>query len=368
MMISINKPQFDDEEKNVVIKVLEEGPLTSAAHEGGPRVQDFEKKLAEYLNVKHVVAVNSGTSALHSALLASGIGSGDEVILPSFTFVATANAVAATGARPVFVDISEENYNIDMSAIEKCITSKTKALIPVHLYGYPAPMNEIIELANKHSISIIEDACQSIGSSYYGKQTGSIGDIGCFSLYASKVLTCGEGGAVTTNNDELAFKTQIIRNHGMVKGYDTQALGLNMRLPEISAALANSQMKKLSHILEVRKRNANIFDEELRKIHLPDLSLPHESNHTKNNWYLYTVALNKNRDRVKNQLNEKGIGASIYYDPAVHMTPFYLKSFPSHDLENTESASKKVLSLPVHQSLTPDDIEFICNSLKKVLA
>src|ERR687894_366811 len=244
-IIPINKPWLEEEEKSEIMNVLNENTLTSAAKDGGKRVRGFESHLKDYLHVKHALAVNSGTSALHAALLAAGIGKGDEVLLPSFTFVATANSVVASGAKPVFVDINKSDYTMDMQDLKRKITKKSKAIMPVHLYGHPADMDEIIELASKYSIDIIEDACQSLGSTYKKKQTGTLGLIGCFSMYASKVLTSGEGGAVITNYNDLADKLKMIRNHGMVEGNDTRIFGLNLRLPELSAAIAKVQMKKL---------------------------------------------------------------------------------------------------------------------------
>jgi perosamine synthetase len=362
VLIPINKPQLDEREREEILLVLEEGNLTSPAMDGGKRVREFEELLKSYLKVRNVVAVNSGTSALHSALLAAGIGHGDEVILPSFTFVATANAVMATGAKPVFIDILQKDYTADPIDIKRKITDKTKAIIPVHLYGHPASMNPILEIGEKHSLLVIEDACQSLGSSYLGRQTGSIGNMGCFSLYASKVLTAGEGGAIATDDDDLANELRMIRNHGMVKGYDTRVLGLNMRLPEISAAIAKVQMQKLPRILELRRRNAKILHELLGGVNRRlNIGLPIEPDGLRYNWYLYTVTINNKRDDIKNQLNKAGIGATVYYDPPVHMTPYYSAISNKARLENTELASKNVLSLPVHQSLTEEDTRFIAN-------
>ena len=182
------------------------------------------------MDVKHVIAVNSGTSALHASLLSIGIKQGDEVILPSFTFVATANSVIAAGAKPIFADINKQDYTIDTVDIEKKINKNTKAIIPVHLYGHPSNMNEINSIAKEHSLYVIEDACQSLGSTYFQKQTGTLSDIGCFSFYASKVITTGEGGAIATNNDDFAEKLKMIRNHGMIHGYDTTSFGLNLEI------------------------------------------------------------------------------------------------------------------------------------------
>lgn len=367
-MIPINKPQLDDHEKQEVIRVLEEGNLTSAAFEGGKRVSEFERLLKDFLNVRHVIAVNSGTSALHAALLAAGVHVGDEVLLPSFTFVATANAVVAAGAKPIFVDILKNGYTIDPLDIKKKITKNTKAIIPVHLYGHPAAMDEISEVADEHSLVVIEDACQSLGSTYYGRQTGSLGRMGCFSMYASKVITSGEGGAIATNDENLANQLKMVRNHGMVKGYDTNVLGLNMRLPEINAAIAKAQMQKLDRILDIRRSNAmimqRVLSERSREL---DIALPFEPNGLKYNWYLYTVTLGKNREEIKNILNTSGIGATVYYDPPVHLTPYYSNAYPNIHLEFTELTSKKVLSLPVHQSLSGEESEYIARNLIKAI-
>ena len=301
-MIPINRPWLSDEEKNEILMVLDEGVLTSAALEGGKRVQEFESLLRRYLNIKHVIAVNSGTSALLAALLALGLKEGDEVLLPSFTFVASANSVVAAGATPVFVDINKADYTIDTGDLARKITRKTRAIMPVHLYGHPADMDEVIELAKRNSLEVIEDACQSLGSEYRKRQTGTIGLIGCFSMYASKVLTSGEGGAITTDDDLLADRLRMIRNHGMVEGYDTRVFGLNLRLPEISAAIAKGQMKKLNEMLEKRRSNANLLTDLLTRSNFDGLITPTEpeDGHKKFNWYLYTVALDgqKAKDKI----------------------------------------------------------------------
>jgi perosamine synthetase len=370
-MIPINKPWLDEEERHEIMSVLDENALTSAAHDGGKRVRDFESQLKDYLSIKYVIAVNSGTAALHAALLAAGVKQGDEVLLPSFTFVATANSVVAAGAKPIFVDINRKDYTIDISDVRAKITKNSKAIIPVHLYGHVSDMDEIIELASKHSLDIIEDACQSLGSTYKKKQTGTLGLMGCFSLYASKVLTSGEGGAIATNDDDLADKLKMIRNHGMVEGYDTRIFGLNLRLPELSAAIAKVQIKKLTNMLELRRRNAELLTKSLLPIaDRTQLKLPEEYKEKKFNWYLYTIAFEKNnvRDKIKDKMIiQDKIGATVYYNPPVHKTPYYEKMISSEAnlLTNTNWASEHVLSLPVHPLITELDIERIENSLEK---
>lgn len=373
-MIPINRPWIDNEEKQEIIKVIDENALTSAARDGGKRVQDFESSLRRFLNVKHVVAVNSGTAALHAALLALDIKTDDEVLLPSFTFVATANAVVASGAKPVFVDINTKDYTIDLHDLKKKISRKSKAIIPVHLYGHPADLTELNEIANQHSLYIIEDACQSLGSTYKNKQTGTFGKMGCFSMYASKVLTSGEGGAIVTNEDKIADTLKMIRNHGMVEGYDTRVLGLNYRLPELSAAIAKIQMKKLKTILDLRRRNSLLLSDLLETIIKKyNIQIPQEDKIKKFNWYLYTLAFNGSnnlplRDHIKKKLIENGIGVAVYYDPPVHKTPFYQKfSSLNDDLQNTNCSSEHVLSFPVHPGVSEIDIQNIVNVLEKEL-
>lgn len=367
-MIPINKPWIGEEEKREVMSVLEENALTSSARDGGRRVRDFESQVKSYLGVKHVLAVNSGTAALHAALLAAGVKQGDEVLLPSFTFVATANAVVAAGGKPVFVDIKKDDYTVDVSDMESKITKKSRAVVPVHLYGHPADMDEISELAEKHSIDVIEDACQSLGSTYKKKQTGTFGVMGCFSMYASKVLTAGEGGAIATDDDEVADRIKMIRNHGMVEGYDTRIPGLNLRLPELSAAVAKVQMQKLNKMLEIRRRNAELLSKILFSLAKNGgFRLPQETADKKFNWYLYTVAFDGNRDRIKEKLVKDNVGATIYYNPPVHRTPYYMQVAPGTKLSATEWCTDHVMSLPVHPHVTEADVDHIADSLKAAL-
>jgi perosamine synthetase len=374
-MIPINRPWLSEREKREIIGVLDDSALTSAAKDGGRMVRDFEFELRSFLKAKHVVAVNSGTAALYAALLAADIKKDDEILLPSFTFVATANSIVAVGAKPVFVDINLDDYTLDISDLNNKITDKSKAIIPVHLYGHPSAMDEINELANKYSLNVIEDACQSVGSTFKSKQTGTIGLMGCFSMYASKVLTCGEGGAIATNSDDLAERLKMIRNHGMVNGYDTQVFGLNLRLPELSAAIAKVQTKRLPAMLDSRRKNAelmsNMLHDAAEKL---KIRLPVEDQHKQFNWYLYTVAFgdNRMRERVKGMMLKEGIGATVYYDPPVHETPYYSKLIESsfknrnNNLINTEQSSRRVLSLPVHPLVKDQDIKYIASIIKKI--
>jgi dTDP-4-amino-4,6-dideoxygalactose transaminase len=372
-LIPINRPWLDNEEKQEIIKVLDENALTSAARDGGKRVQEFESSLRSFLDVKHVIAVNTGTAALHAALLALDIKADDEILLPSFTFVATANSVVASGAKPVFVDINTKDYTIDLQDLKRKISKKSKAILPVHLYGHPSDLYELNEIANQYSLYIIEDACQSLGSIYKNKQTGTFGTMGCFSMYAGKVMTSGEGGAIVTNDDKIADTLKMIRNHGMVEGYDTRILGLNYRLPELSAAIAKIQMKKLKTFLNLRRRNSLLLSNLLETIISKyNIKIPEEDQIKKFNWYLYTLAFNKSdninlRDYIKKKLIENGIGAAVYYDPPVHKTPFYQRFSMNNDLQNTNWSSKHVLSLPVHPGVSEMDIQNMVNVLKREL-
>jgi perosamine synthetase len=428
-MIPINKPMIGEEERREVLEVLDgNSSLTSPAKDGGKKVQNFEQLLREYLHVKHAIAVNSGTAALYSSFVALGIKPGDEVMLPSFTFVATANAVVAAGGKPVFVDIKkkESDYTIDIPDLKSKFTNKTRVVVPVHLYGNPANVDEIGEVLRQSSngyVNMVEDACQSLGSTYKKQQTGTFGLMGCFSMYASKVVTSGEGGAIVTDSDEIADRLKMIRNHGMVEGYDTRIFGLNLRLPEMSAAVAKAQISKLPKMLTQRRRNAKLLTELLSDSRTKStrnvaelVTLPEYESHIdekESNWYLYTLAFKRDgiRDNImKKLITEYEIGAAVYYDPPVHKTPFYeemthISGTPSANiptpivtdkhylqsesttsystkkaiensgvktndmrLTNTNWASKHVLSLPVHPLLTDQDINYIAASLIEAIS
>ena len=353
--IPINLPLLGEDEKKAVLSVIESGMLTDSSYEGGKWVKNFESKMRELLGVKHVVAVSSGTAALHSALLALGIRSGDEVVLPSFTFVATANVVLACGARPVFVD-TKADYNIDPVLLGKAITKRTKAAIPVHLYGYPADMDEIREVASAHSVHVVEDAAESLGAEYKGRQTGTLSDAGCFSMYATKVATSGEGGAISTNSDELADILRLVRNHGMVHGYDSRRLGFNYRLPEIAAAIASVQMDKLGGFQRTRLRNVTFLQERISRV--KGASFTQDGKDRTHAHYLHTLFLRRNRDKVLDRLKAMGVGAATYFKTPVHKTPLYQElGYGRTALKNTEEAARHVISLPVHPRLGLKEME-----------
>ena len=351
MKIPINMPILGKEEVMAVSTVLKNGSLTSSANLGGKHVQVFEKKFASFVKSKYAITVNSGTAALQASLHALDIKKGDEVIIPSFTFVATANAVVSTGAKPVFVDILKENYTMDPNDLQKKITKKTRAIILVHLYGNVSHIEEISEISKKYNLHVIEDSAQSLGSVYKGKHTGTFFEMGCYSMYPTKVMTSGEGGVIVTNSKKFRDKLLMIRNHGMVHGYDSKIFGLNLRLPEINAAIATVQLKKLPNFLKSRKINAELLSKLLSD---SKVILPHERKDENVNWYLYTIAT-KNRDRLLRKLNKKGVMAMPYYRVPVHKFPFYkLKT----KLPVTDWAASHVISLPIHPNVTQKNLEF----------
>ena len=346
---------MDDEEISEVIKTIKNGSLTSSSFEGGKNVQDFENKVSSFVKSKYAVAVNSGTSALQASLLALNIQKGDEVLVPSFTFVATANAVVSVGAKPVFVDILRENFTIDPNNIKQKISKKTKAIIPVHLYGNVAFMEEILEISEKNNLKIIEDSSQSLGSTFKRKHTGTFSDLGCFSMYPSKVMTSGEGGFIVTDKKNLRDKLRMIRNHG-IQGNNSKILGLNLRLPEINAAIAKIQMKKLPAFLKQRKKNALYLSNLISNF---EIKIPTQRKHESVNWYLYTISIPK-RKKILSKLQSQGIGATTYYNKPIHQTQFYKEKIK---LPETEWASSHVLSLPIHPKVTRKNIEHIAKIL-----
>jgi dTDP-4-amino-4,6-dideoxygalactose transaminase len=363
--IPINQPFLGKDEKDAVIEVLDSGQLTDSSYDGGKKVREFEGKLRRLLAVKHVIAVNSGTAALHTSLVASCVGRGDEVIVPSFTFAATANVVRAVDAKPVFVDIKSD-YNLDPSDVRKKLTRRTRAIIPVHLYGYPADLEELHEIASRNSVRVIEDAAESLGAEYHGRQTGSTSDLGCFSLYATKVATSGEGGAISTNDDQLADRIRKIRNHGMVEGYDPIILGFNYRMAEILAAIISVQMDKLQEFISIRRRNVSRLAETVEK--LRGVRFTQNSGDRTHVWYLYTLFLKQNRDRIQEALRKKGIGAAVYFRMPVHKTPYYSQLGFSHlELPKTESASRHVLSLPVHPLVPVANVDYIAREFESAV-
>jgi dTDP-4-amino-4,6-dideoxygalactose transaminase len=367
-MIFINLPKIGEEEVQAVVKVLRSGMLTSGLG-AGPSVIEFEKGFAKMAGAKHAVAVNTGTAALHAALMAVGVKQGDEVILPSFTFVATAEAVALAGAKPVFADIDPKTYNLSPALVEKALTKKTKAILPVDLYGYSADMKPLKEIADKHDLALIEDAAQAHGLTYEGKPASAFADAACWSMYASKNIMTGEGGVVTTNNDQIDETLRMIRTHGEKAKYASLILGTNYRMSEMQAAIGNVQLTRLDGFVAKRRQNAQTLTKLLQKNN--KLILPYESKDRLHSWYLYTAKLKDGTEEERNhlveELKKKGIGAEVYYINPVHQMPFYRENFGSAKLSQTEKASKQVFSLPIHPGVTEEQSHFIGETVLSLL-
>ena len=367
-MIPINLPKIGEEEIQAVVKVMRSGYLTSALGTG-PMVTQFEENFAKFAGVKHAVAVNTGTAALHSAIVAAGVKQGDEVILPSFTFVATAEAVVMAGGKPVFADIDPKTYNVSPAEIEKNLTENTKAVVPVDLYGLSADFTPIRKIAEEHGLAVVEDAAQAHGATYAGKPAGAFSDAACWSLYASKNITTGEGGVVTTDSDEIAETLRLIRTHGEKAKYASLMLGYNYRMSEIQAAIGNVQLEKLPSFVAKRRENAKRLTEMLT---VSDrLKLPEETAERRHSWYLYTVRLQnateKERDRIVEELQRKDIGAATYYVHPVHLMPYYRENFGEHTLPETEKAAQQVFSLPIHPGVTEAQVDHIGKTLLDLL-
>jgi perosamine synthetase len=367
-LIPINLPQIGEEEIEAVVKVMRRGPLTNALG-AGPVVTKFENDFAKFAGVNHAVAVNTGTAALHSAIVAAGVKQGDEVILPSFTFVATAEAVVMAGGKPVFADIDPETYHLALAEIEENVTKKTKAIVPVDLYGLPVDIKPIRKIAAEHGLAVVEDAAQAHGATCAGKPAGVFADAACWSFYASKNMTTGEGGVVTTDSDEMAETLRLIRTHGEKAKYASLMLGTNYRMSEIQAAIGVVQLKKLPAFVAKRRANAQRLTKILAETER--LQLPKETEDQQHSWYLYTVRLKDGdeaeRNKVLEELKKKGIGAAAYYVHPVHTMPYYLESFGERKLPETEKAAKQVFSLPIHPGVTEAQVDYIGKTLLQLL-
>jgi perosamine synthetase len=357
-MIYMAKPQIGEEEKQAVMEVLDSGIIAQ-----GPRTKAFEEGFAQMCVTKHAVATSSGTTALHVALLAHGIKSGDEVITSAFTFIASANSVLYAGARPVFVDIDPRTFNLDVTQIEAAITPRTKAILPIHLYGLASDMDPIMSLAEKHGLAVIEDACQSHGAIYNGKKVGSFGT-GTFSLYPTKNMTSGEGGMITTNDPAIDEKSRVIRQHGMRVRYYHDELGFNFRMTDIHAAIGLAQLNKLDMFNERRQSNAKFLSENLKGVVTP--YVPDGQTHV---FHQYTVRVpDGKRDALRTHLQEKGVGSEVYYPVPIHKQTFYVNELGYNDsLPETEKAAAEVLSLPVHAGLGASDLETIVSAVNEFM-
>ncbi len=360
MKIPIAKPLISNKEKKAVIRVLESGRLTQ-----GKTVEEFEEKFASYCNVKYGIATSNGTAALHTALMALGIGKGDEVITSPFSFIASSNCLLYVEAKPVFVDIDPKTYDINPALIEEKITDKTKAILPVHLYGQPCDMDKIMQITKKHNLFVIEDAAQAHGAEFKGKKIGSFGDVGCFSFYPTKNITTAEGGMVLTDSDTIAEKCRLIRNHGQVKRYYHNILGFNFRMTDIQAAIGIEQIKKLDKWNKIRIENAKFLTENLKD--LDGIITPFIDPRVKHVFHQYTIRIKKMSNiEVSKKLEERGIQTKIYYPVPIHKQTVYKELGYDTSLPEVEQATKEVLSIPVHPSLSKENLEKIVQELKKI--
>lgn len=358
-MIPIAKPLLDKEEIDAVTEVLNSGMIAQ-----GPKVEEFELAFSEYIGSRYAAAVNSGTAALHIALLAHRIGKGDEVITSPFSFIATANSILYAEAKPVFADIEPDTFNIDPERIKEKITSKTRAIMPVHLYGHPADMKAIMEIADDNKLIVIEDACQSHGAECLEKKVGSFGT-GAFSFYPTKNMTTSEGGMLTTDEKEIAEKAKIIRAHGSKIRYLHEMLGFNLRMTDIAAAIGLVQLRKLNKFTAARQRNAEMLSTGLKGISglIPAITKT-GCTHV---FHQYTVRAEK-RDQLAAFLKEKEIGTGVHYPIPIHKQPFYKELGYRDSLPISEKAVEEVLSLPVHPALSGDELQKIVEAIKEFYA
>ena len=343
--------------------------IDSAAFVKGQKVTDFQQHLETYTGAKHIITVGNGTDALQIALMGLGLQKGDEVITPTFTFIATAEVVALLGLTPVVVDVDWETMNMSAEAVRRAITPKTKAIAPVHLFGQCANMQEIMEIAREHHLYVVEDACQAIGAEYTfadgtTKQAGTIGDIGCTSFFPSKNLGCyGDGGAIFTNNDELAARMRAIANHGMVVRYHHDMIGVNSRLDSIQAAVLDAKLPHLNEYIAARRRAAAYYDRALDGNE--HILLPGHETHSTHVYHQYTVRLQGvDRDAVREGLQAKGIPAMIYYPVPLHLQKAYQdRRYQAGDFPVAERLADCVLSLPMHTELDEEQLEYITSNL-----
>ena len=343
-----------EEEKAAVMRVLESGQLAQ-----GPVVEEFEEAFARWIGVDHAVAVSSGTTGLHLALLAHGIGEGDEVITTPFTFIASANAALYVRASPVFVDIEPETFCIDPNQVEAATNPRTRAILPVHLYGHPAAMPELGKL-------VIEDAAQAHGATVHGKKVGALGNTAVFSLYPTKNMTSGEGGFVTTDDATIAGTVRKLRQHGESERYHHDVVGYNFRMTDIAAAIGLAQLRKVDRFNEARRRNAEILNRGLAGV--AGLTVPSERPGYGHVYHQYTVRVARDRDGLRKRLAGRGIGTGVYYPIPLHQQPVYASLGPFPAFPVAEQAAREVLSLPVHPALSDADLAAIVQAVREEVA
>ncbi|WP_287585365.1 DegT/DnrJ/EryC1/StrS family aminotransferase [Candidatus Borrarchaeum sp.] len=362
--ISLSKPFITQEEIDNVIEVLRSNWIVQ-----GPRVEEFENNFAEYVGTEYAIAVSSGSAALHLALLSIGVKPNTEVLIPDITCISVPNAVSYVGAFPRFVDVNMNTYNISLEALERNISNKTSAVIPIHLYGHPASLDEILDLSNKYGFFVIEDCAQAHGAEYKGKKVGSFGDIGIFSTYATKNMTTGEGGILVTNRREIAKKVRFLRDQD--KSSNIPILAYNYKITDIEAAIGLAQLNKLDKLNAQRISNAMLLSSHLKDI--DGVKIPFISNYVKHVFHRYTLFFEPqrfkgSRDELASALEAEGIKNGILYTPPAHRYPYYHKkyNFNNKQFENADLISKSILSIPVHPNLEKQDLIDIVNATKKV--
>jgi dTDP-4-amino-4,6-dideoxygalactose transaminase len=356
-MIPIARPQMGEEEKELVWSAMSSGGLAQ-----GVRVHELEERFAAFIGVPHAIATSSGTTALHLALLAAGVGPGDEVVTVPFTFIASATSILFTGARPVFVDVDPATFNIDVSQIEAAITPRTRAILPVSLYGQPADLPAIAEIADRHGLTIVEDAAQSHGAAIGGRMSGSWG-AGCFSFYPTKNMTTGEGGMVTTADAELADRARLLREHGSRVRYQHEVVGYNFRMTDIHASIGLAQLTKLPANNARRREIAARYDRELRGVVTPAV-MPGVT-HV---YHQYTLRVNR-RDELVEALRERGVGTGVYYPIPVHrQRPFVERGYGELRFPVAERLCEEAVSIPVHPSLSDDEVGQVIATVNAVVA
>ncbi|MSP53928.1 MAG: DegT/DnrJ/EryC1/StrS family aminotransferase [Gammaproteobacteria bacterium] len=337
--------------------------LNTAHYVLGPNVHAFEQEAAKYLGANYAVSVANGTDALHLALIAAEIGPGDEVITPSFTFIATVESILYRGAIPVFIDLDPSNFNLDLNQLEKLITPKTKAIMPVHLYGNPVDMTQLMDIAQRHNLKVIEDACQSFGARWQDKMTGTFGDFGCYSFYPSKNLGCfGDGGLITTNSPHYYQELIALRNHGSYTRYHHEKLGYNSRLDEIQAAILRVKLPHLDTYNKLRHQAAQRYTALLKDI----VTTPQESIASNHIYHQYTI-LHPQRDAIQAALKEANIASAIYYPIPIHEQPLFKNKYAHLELPHTEEFTAKCLSLPMFPELTSEQITKICDVIRETV-
>jgi perosamine synthetase len=340
--VSAVRVHVGDEETAAVTAVLRSGRLVQ-----GHEVASFEEEFATIVGGHNCVAVNSGTSALHLGLLAAGIGPGDEVVVPSFTFAATANAVAMTGATPVFADIEPDTFCLDPDAVAAAVTTRTAAVVPVHLYGHPVRWDGLAGIAERHGLLLLEDAAQAHGASYDGIPVGALGDVAAFSFYATKNMTTGEGGMVVCRSEDVARRVRLLRNQGMEQRYHNEIAGLNNRMTDLAAAMGRVQLRRLNGWNEERRAVAATYDEHLTGVATPPVAPKAEPV-----WHQYTVR-STDRDALAQRLDARGIDSAVYYPVPTHRLPAYESDV---QLPETDRAAREVLSLPIRPGLTDEEV------------